>query len=281
MLKAGSLMHSHQTGWLRQAFIRLLAAAAILFIIPVFSGCSGSGAMPEKALPERPAAGDTRADLVRLLSDQVYTVAQKHESHVSPNKISDWLTRELNGLDNGFFQGETGDFQTSVQLVLGDPAPSASDLPAGAGKSGAGVQKRFISSLDEFKIGQQSRSEWWIVASLSSRHGEAGLNSHSGPGETAEPNPARGEYAIASYNNMPEFPIVDPVSLDIGIQKSIPFTFDAPSEKGMVYLETLLLDGWTITQYNGDLKYKDYYLTKSDAVARVIILKEYFKVFMI
>lgn len=71
--------------------------------------------------------------------------------------------------------------------------------------------------------------------------------------------------------------LIDPES--IGIQKSIPFTFDTTVEQAFVYVETLLAYGWQVVELNSYPQFIDYYLEKDGIVSRVIILEHCMKIF--
>lgn len=85
--------------------------------------------------------------------------------------------------------------------------------------------------------------------------------------------------AIHTYTYLSGSSLVDPMSLSIGIQQSIPYTYDSNLETASVYLETLLYDGWEIVDSTSDPAYMDYILRKKSTMARVIVLEGSMKIF--
>lgn len=86
-----------------------------------------------------------------------------------------------------------------------------------------------------------------------------------------------GAKAASTFAYWEENGLIDPESL--GIQRSIPFTFDTTVEQAFVYVETLLANGWSITALDSYPQFIDYYLEKDGVVSRVIILEHCMKIF--
>jgi hypothetical protein len=86
-------------------------------------------------------------------------------------------------------------------------------------------------------------------------------------------------YPIASYSYMFESKLVDPISLKIGIEQSIPYTYTSTPAQSSIYIETLLYDGWEIAATYRDKEYVDYYLMKDKVYGRVILLENSIKIF--
>jgi hypothetical protein len=98
---------------------------------------------------------------------------------------------------------------------------------------------------------------------------------------SGEPKPVMQRIAAAPavrFGKLEGTEIVDPASLDIGIRKSIPYTYEALPDQAFVYLETLLQDGWEITSYYSDASFIDYYLKKDEIFLRVLIFEKNLKV---
>lgn len=89
----------------------------------------------------------------------------------------------------------------------------------------------------------------------------------------------RAGYVIPSQTYIFGTQIIDPVSLKIGIKKSIPYTYDSTMENNFIYLDSLLYDGWEIQGYYSDYNYIEYYLKKEKTVVRVIILENSIKIY--
>ncbi|RED52797.1 hypothetical protein DFP95_1301 [Cohnella lupini] len=85
--------------------------------------------------------------------------------------------------------------------------------------------------------------------------------------------------AITSNTYISGTSLIDPVSLNIGIRQSIPYTYDSDLAMSSIYIESLLEDGWDIIGYYGDADYIDYFISKQGAVSRVILLSKSMKVF--
>ncbi|THF74753.1 hypothetical protein [Cohnella fermenti] len=85
--------------------------------------------------------------------------------------------------------------------------------------------------------------------------------------------------AVTDYSYLPGTELVDPVSLQLGITPSIPYTYDASLVGSSRYLDTLLADGWEMRGTYSSSDYIDCYLRKGDIVSRVIVLRSSLKVF--
>ncbi|MFB9277211.1 hypothetical protein [Cohnella cellulosilytica] len=99
--------------------------------------------------------------------------------------------------------------------------------------------------------------------------------------KTGKEKPAfesRAPAAAAGFVRLDDSGLVDPLSLSIGIQASIPYTYDAVPDQTFVYLETLKGDGWEVAAFYSDAGFLDYYLRKNEALARMIVLDRSFKV---
>ncbi len=73
--------------------------------------------------------------------------------------------------------------------------------------------------------------------------------------------------------------VIDPTSLDLSIEPTIPFTYNSNFEKSMIYLATMEADKWTLAAYYSNSYYIDCYLVKSGEFSRIIVFKDSLKVF--
>lgn len=85
--------------------------------------------------------------------------------------------------------------------------------------------------------------------------------------------------AIRTYSYLFGSNIVDPVSLNIGMLQSIPYTYDSSIEMSSIYLETLRFDGWEMIGFYSDPNFMDYYFKKNGVFSRVIVLEDSLKIF--
>jgi len=65
---------------------------------------------------------------------------------------------------------------------------------------------------------------------------------------------------------------VDPASKRIGMQKTIPYTYDATIEQASVYIATMIHEGWSVEGRFASSDYADYYMRKNELRVRVIVL---------
>lgn len=86
-------------------------------------------------------------------------------------------------------------------------------------------------------------------------------------------------YAVPGNTLISTSVLRDPVSIGVGIERTIPYTYSASVEQSAIYLETLLFDGWNIDRVERGAYYLDFYLKKNEAESRIIILDGSLKVF--
>ncbi|OBY77783.1 hypothetical protein BBG47_20040 [Paenibacillus sp. KS1] len=89
----------------------------------------------------------------------------------------------------------------------------------------------------------------------------------------------KGTTAINNFTYLANQMVIDPVSLQIGMERSIPYTYTATIEQSSKYIDTLLYDGWELIGSYNDHRSMDMYLRKNGRMARVIILERMMKVF--
>lgn len=89
----------------------------------------------------------------------------------------------------------------------------------------------------------------------------------------------KGTTVIKDYTYLANQMVIDPVSLQIGMERSIPYTYTATIEQSSKYIDTLLYDGWELIGSYSDHRSIDMYFTNNGRMARVIILERMMKVF--
>ncbi|MFD0588522.1 hypothetical protein ACFQZE_10955 [Paenibacillus sp. GCM10027627] len=86
-------------------------------------------------------------------------------------------------------------------------------------------------------------------------------------------------YSVSKHEFIKDSALIQPASIGVGIEKSIPYTYNATLEQSAIYLETLQLSGWKMQSLKPGAFYLDFYLARSGENARVIILDGSLKVF--
>lgn len=89
---------------------------------------------------------------------------------------------------------------------------------------------------------------------------------------------AADKYTVLDHAEIPGTPIIDPVTLGIGIEPSIPFTYNALIGQSAVFLETLFFFDWHIEELQAGEYYLDLLIKKDNTEARIIVMNESLKV---
>lgn len=85
---------------------------------------------------------------------------------------------------------------------------------------------------------------------------------------------AADKYTVLDHAEIPGTPIIDPVTLGIGIEPSIPFTYNALIGQSAVFLETLFFFDWHIEELQAGEYYLDLLIKKNNTEARIIVMNE-------
>jgi len=71
--------------------------------------------------------------------------------------------------------------------------------------------------------------------------------------------------------------MIDPVSIGVGIEPDIPYTYMANIDMAAKYVATMAANGWTVEGTFRTAEYVDVYLASEDMMCRVIALPGYMK----
>jgi hypothetical protein len=262
---------------------RLVAAAFILIFL--LSGCTVQNGLHIKTFNNASQAvkdKELQPYLLQQLSDDIYSLVRKQVQDITLSQVTQWVNSSLELLDDELLQGKY-EVHSYVSLVLGQ---SAINMPTkqASGKSLENLQKSFSIPLNWLREngGTPDGETWQVRLALEFNEWKpasgALAEALERKGVTAL-IPDRGAYAIAAYSYMAGTSIVDPSSLNLGLEPSIPFTYEGDTAKSLIYVETLIYDGWKIIKYNRGAGYQDFLLSKDHVTSRVIMLDGSMKVF--
>jgi len=174
-----------------------------------------------------------------------------------------------------FLENESKDYDSSlankisIYLLYGNPEDNQKKVRSGG------------SQVPIQQFGIETDGNWWIRAEVdesaySSLEGLSGAAYNKKFNEKLLDAP---RYAVLDFSHIEDTTLINPTSLNLGIEKSIPFTYNATIEQGAVYVESLRFDGWNIVEVDHADYYVDYVLEKNGAQSRVIMLDGSLKVF--
>ncbi|GKU77562.1 hypothetical protein [Paenibacillus sp. L3-i20] len=237
----------------------------------------------------------TESQVVSLTAKQMDTITSDFA-----DKIYDNISTNIDYLEPSSFNSIKSNIHSWLQLSLDSDILNLIAL-----NSEKKILRIFISSGKPFSSEGESKGdlnfdrnikdfgfqiqdgEWWLRLTLSNAiisYSDAKLgegDSHSVRQAEQMLNRFIGarKFAIVTQDFITDTSILDPVSLEIGIERSIPYTYNASLEQSAIYLESLQLSGWAIDSIEAGELYLDFYLSNRDSKARAIVLEGSLKVF--